>query len=69
MTDVYQPDDDELDGCCDLDFDNGPEVTDELAPYVVLFASDLDPQLHERDHERLLRHAQEWHDLFDRPVT
>jgi hypothetical protein len=62
-------DDDELDGMCDLDFDNGPEVTDDEAPYVVLFATDLDCDKHVRDWTELERHAHAWHVLFDEPVS
>jgi len=58
-------DDDFLDGMCDLDFDNGHEVTEDELPYVVLFATDLDADEHVRDRATLERHAQQWHELFD----
>lgn len=69
MSDTPAGDDDFLDGCCDLDFDMGPETTDEEQPWVVLFATDLDYDDHVRDRAALERHAAEWHALFDRPVT
>jgi hypothetical protein len=67
---MSDPDDDDfLDGMCDLDFDNGPEVSDEDAPYVVLFARHLTPDLRVRNWADLERAAHEWHVLFDAPVS
>ena len=61
---MSDPSDDYLDGMCDLDFDNGPEVTDDEVPFVVLFASDLDGDERVRDVAQLERHAHEWRVLF-----
>jgi len=59
-----EDDDDFLDGMCDLDFDNGPPVPDELTPWVVLFASLLDFDLRPRDITAVERRAHEWRVLF-----
>lgn len=61
-------DDDFLDGMCDLDFDNGPEVTDDLTPWVVLFASHLDHNLEVRDRTALEVKAAAWRVLFGEPL-
>jgi len=59
------PDDDDLlDGMCDLDFDNGPPVSDEDAPYVALFCDVLDCDEHVRDRQALAHEAQAWHTLL-----
>lgn len=60
-------DDDFLDGCCGLDVDNGPEVTDDLTPWVVLFASHLDENLEVRDRAALEVKAAAWRVLFGEP--
>ena len=63
MTDITE--DDYQDGMCDVDFDNGPETTDELTPWVVLFADQLDPELQVTDDGALAAGADIWHELLD----
>lgn len=69
MSDSGAGDDDFLDGCCDLDFDMGPEVTDDLTPWVVLFATCLDGDLQVADEQALARRAAEWIELFGERVA
>jgi hypothetical protein len=55
---------DNLDGCCDLETDNGPPVSDEEAPFVVLFARQLGPDLELADKIGAHVKAAEWRNLF-----
>lgn len=57
-------DDDYLDGICDLDAEMGPETTDEIAPYVVLFATFLDAEQQVTDWPGVHVRAAEWRNLF-----
>lgn len=57
-------DDDFLDGLCDLDFEMGPDTTDELLPWVVLFADLLDTEQRPRSLVDVERRAHEWRALF-----
>jgi hypothetical protein len=69
VSDTGVEDDDFLDGMCDLDFDNGTEVSDDDAPYVVLFASHLDYDLRVTDRAALLAKAEAWRTLFQATTT
>lgn len=64
-----QDDNDRLDGLCDPEFDHGPEVTDDLTPWVVLFASCLDENLQVWDRDRLAVKAAEWRVLLGEPFS
>lgn len=55
---------DDLDGICDFDAPMGPPVPDEWLPWVVLFATDLTPDLGVRDVAVLEAHAAQWRALF-----
>ena len=61
------PDDDLLDGMCDLDFELPVVTTDADAPYVVLFADVLGPDECPTCSPAVLEdHAAAWRDLFTR---
>jgi hypothetical protein len=55
---------DEWDGMCDLDFEMGPSTTDDLIPWVVLFADLLDTEQQPESREAVERRADEWRALF-----
>jgi hypothetical protein len=61
---ITDDEDDALDGCCDLDFAMGRDVTDDMIPWVVLFATLLDDDLEPRDLVAVERKAEEWRVLF-----
>ena len=57
-------DDDFLDGLCDLDFDMGPDTTDFLTPWVVLFCDLIDYDHQPRERAAVEARAEEWRALF-----
>jgi hypothetical protein len=62
---MSDPDDDYLDGMCDLDFEVTVPTTDDLTPWVVLFADLLGPdQQPTVSREAIEARAAEWVDLF-----
>ena len=68
LGDLDVEDDDTLDGLCDLDFDMGPDTTDELLPWVVLFGDLLDTEQRARNIRAVLHRADEWRTLFGAPT-
>jgi hypothetical protein len=62
--DLAGGDDDFLDGLCDLDFIKGPDTTEDLLPWVVLFADLLTPAQLPESLAAVEARADEWRALF-----